>query len=84
MVIKQGYFDLREAMEILITHMCDSNWVGSTYKSAFYSALSLSGRLSFCEERGRTARIGSGATLTACSAVNHRETFSVFTTVMYC
>lgn len=78
-VIKQGRGDFWETMEIPRTHMCDPNWRGSTYKSAFYNTLPIAGGLSFCEEREHTARIGSDAILTACAAANHAgETFSFF------
>ena len=83
MEIKQDYFDFWEQWGYF-AHTCVIPIGGYAYKSAFYNALSLAGRLSFCGERGRTVWIGPGATLTACAALSDtEETFSVYTTIMY-
>ena len=73
MEVKQIYFDFWETMEVFRTHMCDPDWRGSAYKSTFFNALALAGRLSFCEERGGegAARVSADATLQSCSDVDH-------------
>ena len=78
-VLKQTYFDFWETMESFRVNMSDTHWWSSTYRSSFYSILSLPERLSFVHEARGLLRIGSDATLNRCAAVDHtHKPFTVF------
>ena len=53
--------------------MSDPTWWSSSYQSSFNGALTLPERLSFHGDRVRSVWIGSDATLTSCSAVDHTD-----------